>query len=103
MWKEEWNPLAIDIDGNPAGLVWPRQTSVFSVERGSHEVLVRWARAHHIRSQVMTVEVQTNETVDLTTPVFPLVPFPRLRLATKEEAARAEANQGEWHFFGSDA
>jgi hypothetical protein len=98
-----WNPLAVDIDGNPAGLVWSRQTSEFPVKPGSHSAQVLWARAHHIRSRTITVDVGSGEIVDLASPALPLftIGFPKIRPATSDEVARAEANRLDWHFFGS--
>jgi hypothetical protein len=99
----EWNPLAVDIDGNPAGLVWSRQTSVFLVKPGRHSVQVLWARKHHIRSRTITVDVGPGELVGLALPTLPLftIGFPKIRLATSDEVARAEANPLDWHFFDS--
>jgi hypothetical protein len=96
-----WNPLGVDIDGTPAGLVWSHQTSVFPVKSGRHSVQVLLARIHHIRSRTITVDVQSGETVDLASPALSLVTIwlPRLRPATSGEVARAEANQLDWHFF----
>ena len=101
--RDLWNPLGVDIDGTPAGLVWSRQSSIFPVTSGRHSVQLLWARAHHIRSRTITVDVQSGETVDLASPALPLftIGFPKIRLATSDEVARAEANRLDWHFFGS--
>jgi hypothetical protein len=97
IFREGWEPLQVHIDRSGAGLLRPREIRTFAVSPGTHEVQVRWARAHHLQSPIFTIEVQANETVDVVCAHPRLRPMglSKLRLATAEEIGRAKPERAD--------
>jgi hypothetical protein len=89
--KNRWDPLQVHIDGQGAGLLGSHEIRTVPVEPGTHEVRVRWARKHHIRSPIFAVEVPVNETIDVVCahPRLVTMGLSKLRLATDKEIARS--------------
>lgn len=84
LFQNRWDPLDVLIDGALVGRIAAGQTQVFPITTGQHVVQVRWARVHHIRSNIAIVAAEEHVTLTLPLWVLAVTGLPRLQQASPE-------------------